>query len=114
MAVRLRLQRKGRKKRPFYRLVAADHSSPRDGKFIEMLGTYDPLQSPPVLSLKRERVQHWLDQGATPSQTAEKLIAAVDAGGSLKQRRKPSSVRRAQEKVASRQAKAATEAEAAN
>jgi ribosomal protein S16 len=69
------------------------------------------LQSPPVLSLKRERIQHWLDHGATPSQTAEKLIAAVDAGSSLKQRRKPSAVRRANEKVASRQAKAATEAE---
>lgn len=104
MAVRIRLQRKGRKKRPFYRLVAADHTSPRDGKFIEMLGTYDPLQNPPVLALKRERIQHWLDNGATPSDTAHKLIVAVDAGHSLKQRKKPSSIRRAKEKAVTRQA----------
>lgn len=105
MSVRIRLQRRGRKKRPFYRMVAADVGSPRDGKFIEMLGTYDPLREPPLLSLKRDRIQHWLDQGATPSDTAARLIWAVDAGGGrLKTRKKPSTVRRGKEKALARQA----------
>lgn len=105
MSVRIRLQRKGRKKRPFYRLVAADIGSPRDGKFLEMLGTYNPLHEPPLLSLKRDRIQHWLDHGATPSDTAARLIQAVDSGGgTLKTRKKPSTIRRGKEKAVARQA----------
>ena len=74
MSVRIRMQRKGRKKRPFYRIVAADRQAPRDGRFIELLGTYDPLQEPPLVELKTERLQHWLEHGATPSDTVRSLL----------------------------------------
>ena len=67
MSVRLRLRRMGRKKRPFYRIVAADQRSPRDGRFIEVVGFYDPLQNPHQLELKEERIYYWLENGAQPS-----------------------------------------------
>lgn len=74
MAVRIRLARHGRKKNPFYRLVVADSRSPRDGRFIEMLGTYDPMSEPAVINVDEERVIHWLKQGASPSDTARGLL----------------------------------------
>lgn len=74
MAVRIRLQRKGRKKRPFYRVVVADRQDARDGRFIELVGTYDPLQDPPLVKLQDERIQHWIEKGATPSDTVRSLI----------------------------------------
>jgi len=64
----------GKKKRPFYRLVAADSRAPRDGRFIEMLGTYDPLIQPLKIDLKEERVIHWLNNGAQPTQTVKSLL----------------------------------------
>ncbi len=83
MAVRLRLARMGRKKRPFYRIVAADSRSPRDGRFIERLGYYDPMQEPPDIKVDLERVDYWLGEGASPSDTVNSLItkarAAVEA-----------------------------------
>ena len=95
MSVRIRMQRKGRKKRPFYRIVAADREAPRDGRFIELLGTYDPMQQPPSIVMKRDRVQHWLDHGATTSDTVGRLVAAVDAGDDgLKTKEKPSTKKR--------------------
>ncbi|RMF13714.1 MAG: 30S ribosomal protein S16 [Candidatus Dadabacteria bacterium] len=109
MSVRIRLQRKGRKKRPFYRIVAADRQAPRDGRFIELLGTYDPLQDPPAIRLKQDRVDYWLSQGAQPTDTAERLITAVREGKELRAREKPSHRRRKAEKAAVREA-AATEA----
>jgi small subunit ribosomal protein S16 len=77
MAVTLRLTRGGGKKSPFYRIVAADRRSPRDGRFIEQLGVYDPLRSPPEIRMDPERVQHWLSVGAVPSQTVSELIRTV-------------------------------------
>ena len=74
MAVRLRLRRMGRKKRPFYRLVVADQRSPRDGRFIEVVGFYDPLQKPYQLELKENRITYWLENGAQPSTTVKSLL----------------------------------------
>jgi small subunit ribosomal protein S16 len=74
MAVTLRLTRGGGKKSPFYRIVAADRRSPRDGRFIEQLGVYDPLRSPPEIRMDSVRIEHWLSVGAVPSQTVSELI----------------------------------------
>jgi small subunit ribosomal protein S16 len=74
MAVKIRLARHGAKKRPFYRVVAADIQSPRDGKFLEMLGTYNPLQEPAEVRLNVERVNYWLSQGAIPTNTVKSLL----------------------------------------
>ncbi len=74
MAVRLRLTRVGRKKRPYYRVVAADSSMPRDGRFLEILGTYDPLPNPSISHFKEERVLYWLKNGALPSERVSRLM----------------------------------------
>jgi small subunit ribosomal protein S16 len=77
--VRLRMTRMGRKKRPFYRIVAADSRSPRDGRNIETLGWYDPMTKPSGLKLDIERVDYWLGQGASPSDTVGRLIQRARA-----------------------------------
>ncbi len=74
MAVKIRLARHGAKKRPFYRVVVADGESPRDGRFIETVGTYNPLQDPVEVTLKEERIKYWLGQGALPSDTVRSLL----------------------------------------
>jgi len=74
MAVRIRLARHGAKKKPFYRIVVADSESPRDGKYLENVGTYDPLLDPVQVTLKSERIQYWMDQGAKPSDTVRSLL----------------------------------------
>ncbi len=74
MAVKLRLRRMGRKKRPFYRIVAADARSPRDGRFIEEIGYYNPIADPAVVEVKEERVLYWLQQGAIPTDTVKSLL----------------------------------------
>jgi small subunit ribosomal protein S16 len=74
VAVHLRLSRAGRKKVPFYRLVAADSRKPRDGRYLEILGTYDPLKNPPLAQLKQERVLDWLHKGAQPSVTVRAVL----------------------------------------
>lgn len=74
MAVTIRLQRFGAKKRPFYRFVAADRRFARDGRFLEQLGTYDPMKNPVEIRLKADRVDYWLGVGALPSDTARSLI----------------------------------------
>ena len=73
--VRIRLTRLGAKKKPFYRMIATDQRSPRDGRFIEQLGWYDPLKNPHQVKLNLERIDYWLSMGAQPTDTAEKLIA---------------------------------------
>ncbi len=73
--VRLRLTRRGSKKRPFYRIVAADARAPRDGRFIEQLGYYDPKRDPFELKIDLERVDYWLGVGAQPTETVAHLIA---------------------------------------
>lgn len=72
--VRLRLTRMGRKKRPFYRIVAADSRAKRDGRHIEILGYYDPMTSPKTIKLDLERVDYWVGVGASPSETVASLI----------------------------------------
>jgi len=74
MATRIRLRRMGAKKAPFYRLVVADSRSPRDGRFIEEIGFYDPTKNPMVLKVNAERAQYWLKTGAQPSETVKSLL----------------------------------------
>jgi len=74
MAVRIRLARMGAKKKPFYRLVAADSESPRDGKFIEILGYYDPMKDPAVIKVHEDKVNYWIEKGAVISQSAKALL----------------------------------------
>ena len=75
MAVKLRLLRMGAKKAPFYRIVAADSRAPRDGRFIELLGTYDPRTNPAKVTMKEEEVLKWLNNGAQPSDTVKNLLS---------------------------------------
>lgn len=82
--VRIRLTRKGARNAPFYRVVVADSRSPRDGRFIENLGYYDPTENPQIVSLNVERARHWLDHGAVPSGTVKSLFrqqGILDEGG---------------------------------
>jgi small subunit ribosomal protein S16 len=74
MAVKLRLMRMGKKKQPTYRVVAADSRSPRNGRFIEIIGTYEPRQDPSVIKIDNERAVHWLQHGAQPTERVEKLL----------------------------------------
>ncbi|MFT6142659.1 MAG: small subunit ribosomal protein S16 [Myxococcota bacterium] len=73
--VRIRLTRLGAKKRPFYRVIAADSRSPRDGRFLEQLGHYNPMTNPSDVRLDLARIDHWLSVGAQPSDTVARLIA---------------------------------------
>lgn len=74
MAVKLRLRRMGKKKQPIYKIVAADSRSPRDGKFIEAVGIYNPLTNPHTVDLKEDRINYWLDNGAQPTNTVKNLL----------------------------------------
>ena len=74
MAVRIRLARHGAKKKPFYRIVVADSESPRDGRFLENVGTYDPAYDPAKITIKTDRVRYWMDQGALPTDTVRSLL----------------------------------------
>ena len=78
MAVRIRLQRKGAPKRPFYRVVAVDQRAKRDGEPIEILGQYDPIAQENKLNVKMDRVNYWLKSGAKPSDTVAELIKKVE------------------------------------
>ena len=79
MAVRIRLTRLGRKKKPFYRIVVADSESPRDGKFLDIVGTYDPLQDPAVIKVDNEKLDNWIGRGALPSTTVKSLLKKAAA-----------------------------------
>ena len=74
MAIKIRLTRGGRKKKPFYRVVASDVQSPRDGRFLEILGTYDPLKEPADFKIDREKLTKWLSRGAEPTDTVRSLL----------------------------------------
>jgi small subunit ribosomal protein S16 len=74
MAVKIRLARHGAKKKPFYRIVVADSESPRDGKYLENVGTYNSLLDPAEVTLKSARIRYWMDQGAKPSDTVRSLL----------------------------------------
>ena len=75
MAVKMRLKRMGAKKAPFYRVVVADSRSPRDGKFIELIGTYNPLTTPAEIKLNEELALEWLKKGAIPTDTVKNLLS---------------------------------------
>ena len=79
MAVKLRLMRMGKKKQPTYRVVAADARSPRNGRFIEIVGTYEPRRDPSVIEIDNERAVHWLRHGAQPTERVEKLLKITGA-----------------------------------
>lgn len=79
--VRIRLRRMGAKKKPFYRVVVANQRSPRDGRFIENIGTYDPLSDPPTIDIQGERATHWLVQGAQPSDAVARLLKKIGVMG---------------------------------
>ena len=118
MAMKIRLARGGSKKRPFYRIVAADSRMPRDGRFIEKLGTYNPLlpkDSEERVKMNMERVQHWLGEGAQPTDRVSRML---EAAGVLdkKERNNPNKAKpgkKAQERAEEKAAKAAEAAEAA-
>ncbi|BBF42192.1 SSU ribosomal protein S16p [Lachnospiraceae bacterium KM106-2] len=74
MAVKIRLKRLGQKKAPFYRVVVADSRAPRDGKFIEEIGTYDPTKEPSAFNVNEEAAKKWLSNGAQPTETVAKLF----------------------------------------
>ena len=74
MAVRIRLTRMGRNKKPFYRLVVADSERARDGKFLDIVGTYDPMQDPAVITINQEKLADWTGRGALPTTTVKSLI----------------------------------------
>ncbi len=79
MAVKLRLMRMGKKKQPTYRVVVADGRSPRDGRFIEIIGTYEPRAEPSVVKIDRAKAQRWLDQGAQPTEAVAKLLKIAES-----------------------------------
>lgn len=91
MAVKLRLMRFGKKKQPVYRLVAADARSPRDGRFIEILGTYEPRQEPSRVLINRERVDDWLSKGAKPTETVARLLRQAESEAAAAAETAPSS-----------------------
>ena len=77
MAVRIRLKRMGAAHRPFYRIVVADRRSPRDGRFIETIGTYDPLTNPSTVTVKTDRVAHWIGVGALPTDSTKSVLRSA-------------------------------------
>ena len=119
MALKIRLARGGSKKRPYYRIVVADVNAPRDGRFIEKLGTYNPLlpkDSEDRVKMNVERVQYWLGQGAQPT---DRIARMLEAAGVVekKERSNPTKAKpgkKAQERAEERAAKAAAAEEAAN
>ena len=74
MAVRIRMTRMGAKKRPFYRLVAADSEAPRDGKFLDILGYYDPMKDPVVVKIHEDKINYWVEQGARVSEAVQAIL----------------------------------------
>ncbi|MEP7129333.1 MAG: 30S ribosomal protein S16, partial [Chitinophagales bacterium] len=75
MAVKIRLQRMGRKQKPFYHIIIADSRSPRDGKFIEQIGTYDPTTIPASVTINKDKALDWLQKGAQPTDTVHKILS---------------------------------------
>ena len=114
MAMKIRLARGGSKKRPFYRIVAADSRMPRDGRFIEKLGTYNPLlpkDSEDRIKMNMERVQYWLDQGAQPTDRIARFLEAAGVA-EKKERNNPEKAKPGKKAQERREEKAAAAAEA--
>ena len=89
MAVKLRLKRMGAKQRPFYRIVAADSRSPRDGRFIATVGTYDPIKVPAVITIDEEKVMKWLNNGAQPTDTVKSILKKQGIVAKFAESKKP-------------------------
>lgn len=81
MAVKIRLTRRGAKKKPFYRVIVADIEAPRDGDFIEVVGHYNPMIEPAEIKLKEDRITYWLSKGAKPTETVAQLLKKVGITG---------------------------------
>jgi len=121
MSLRIRLSRGGAKKRPYYRIVVADSRSPRDGRFIERVGTYNPMLSKDAadrVNLKEDRIKHWMSEGALPSDRVTRFLAAagmMEKPAIPVQTKKNKPKRKALERIAEKEAKEqeATEAAAA-
>ena len=99
MAVKLRLMRMGKKKQPTYRIVAADSRSPRDGRFIEIIGHYDARQEPSVIKVDNDRAVHWLQNGAQPTETVGKLLTISGAMAAMKGEKAPEGAEKYQKGV---------------
>lgn len=119
MAVKIRLSRGGAKKRPYYRIVVADVNAPRDGRFIERVGSYNPMlpqDHAERLVLKTDRIQHWLSNGAQPTDRVARFLAnagLMEAPKRFEQTKKPQPKEKAQERTRAREEAAAKAAEAA-
>jgi small subunit ribosomal protein S16 len=111
LAVKIRLARAGAKKAPFYRVVAADSRAPRDGRFIEILGRYNPRTDPSTIELNVEKIDAWIAKGAQPSETVAKLLAIAKNPDAVAPTKESALSKKAQAK-AEADAKAAAEAEA--
>jgi small subunit ribosomal protein S16 len=107
VAVRIRLRRLGAKKRPFYRVVVADQRSPRDGRFIEAIGKYHPLEDPSLIEIDEERALEWLRKGAQPSEAVQTLMTKVGIWEKFEADRPQAANKRSAQK-ASKAAKAGT------
>ncbi len=79
--LRIRLRRSGKKGQNFYRVVVADQRSPRDGAFLEILGSYNPHANPPTTTINKDVIENWIDQGAQPSEAVAKILKRLDSGG---------------------------------
>ena len=88
MAVKLRLKRMGSKQKPFYRVVAADSRSPRDGRFIETVGTYNPIKSEDNLTIDEEKALYWLNNGAQPTDTVKNILSKTGVWAKFKNTKK--------------------------
>jgi small subunit ribosomal protein S16 len=106
MAVKLRLRREGTVKRPSYRIVAADSRSPRDGRFIEIIGEYRPLENPSIIRVDNERALHWLRNGAQPTEAVAKLLRISGAWEEFKPGDAPARKRDADKKKVSKKERA--------
>ncbi|MCO6430567.1 MAG: 30S ribosomal protein S16 [Deltaproteobacteria bacterium] len=104
MAVAIRLSRLGQRNRPFYRIVATDKENKRDGRFIEMVGTYNALTNPPAVTLKEDLVKKWLERGARPSRLVEDLIKKNFPG--LIEQRKENKIKKIQDRRKARKQRA--------
>ena len=118
MALKIRLARGGSKKRPYYRIVVADVNAPRDGRFIEKIGTYNPLlpkDSEERIKMNMERIQYWLDQGAQPTDRIARMLEAAGARDKAERNNpnKGTPGKKAQERAEEKAAKAAEATEAA-
>ena len=89
MAIKIRLARMGKKKKPFYRIVVADSKAPRNGRFVEIVGNYDPKKDPPEITLKEDRITAWLSQGAKPTVTVSNILKKKGIDAFVKSRISP-------------------------